>query len=133
MALGLRVLDNENFQIREKFMEFAVVEDLRCEILGYDGAVNMNGHLSGAQTFMSNKYPLATYVHCVAHSLKSVLTDLSNIPDIKHSMTVFREIVNFFYFGAKRSAVLTAYTEVNLKGVCKTQSVERHNVIQVLK
>jgi len=34
MALGLRVLDNENFQIREKFMELAVVEDLRGEILG---------------------------------------------------------------------------------------------------
>ena len=34
MALGLRFLDSETFQIREEFVEFAVVEDLRGESLG---------------------------------------------------------------------------------------------------
>ena len=55
-----------------------------CRGQGYDGAANMSGHLSGAQAFISNKYPLAKYVHCVAHSLNLVLTDSSKIPDIKH-------------------------------------------------
>ncbi|XP_065583228.1 52 kDa repressor of the inhibitor of the protein kinase-like [Artemia franciscana] len=72
MAIGLRFLDSKTFQIREEFVEFAVVEDLRGESLGqfilirieklgldmklcrgqgYDEVPNMSEHFSGAQAF----------------------------------------------------------------------------------
>ena len=154
MALGLRFVDSETLHIREEFIEFAVVEDLRCESLGqfilsrteklgldmklcrgpgYDGAPNMSGHLSGAQAFISSKYPLAKYVHCIAHSLNLVLTDSSKMSEIKHCMRVIRETVNFFHFSAKQSAILKTYTALNLKDLCKTRWVERHDAIQISK
>ena len=46
-------------------------------------------------------------------------------------MRVIRETVHFFLFSAKRSAVIKTYTEVNLKGVCETRCVERHDAIQI--
>ncbi|KAK2725667.1 hypothetical protein QYM36_000239 [Artemia franciscana] len=129
MALGLRFVDSETLQIME---EFAVVEDLRGESLGqfilsrieklglgmklcrgqgYDGAPNMSGYFSGAQDFISSKYPLAKYVRCIAHSLNLALTDSS----------------------AKRRATLKSYTALNLKGFCETRWVERHDAIQISK
>ncbi|XP_065569223.1 52 kDa repressor of the inhibitor of the protein kinase-like [Artemia franciscana] len=151
MALGLQFVYSETLQIREEFIEFAVVEDLTGESLGqfilsrieklgldmklcrgqgYDGAPNMNGHLSGAQAFISSKYPLGKYVHCIAHSLNLVLTDSSKIAEIKHCTMVIREAVNFFL---KRSAILKTYIALNLKGLCETRWVERHDAIQISK
>ncbi|KAK2703571.1 52 kDa repressor of the inhibitor of the protein kinase-like [Artemia franciscana] len=154
MALGLRFADSETLHIREEFIEFTIVDDLRSESLGqfilsrieklgldmklcrgqgYDGAPNMSGHLSGAQAFISSKYPLAKYVHCIAHSLNLVLTDSSKIAEIKHCMMVIRETVNFFHFSAKQSAILKTYTALNLIGLCETRWVKRHDAIQISK
>ena len=144
MAPELQFVDSETLQIREEFIDLAVVEDLRGESLGqfvlirieklgldmklsrgqgYDGAPNMSGLLSGAQAFISSKYPLAKYVHRVADSLNLVLTDSSKIAEIKHCMMVIREIVNFFHFSVKRSAIQKTYTALNLKGLCETRWV----------
>ncbi|KAK2702838.1 hypothetical protein QYM36_018569 [Artemia franciscana] len=141
-TLGLRFVNSEMLQIREEFIKFAVVEDLHgesfgefilsrieklgldmklCRGQGYDGAPNMSGHLSGAQAFISSKYSLAKYVHCIAHSLNLVLTDSSKIAEYKHCMMVIRETVNLFHFSAKRSAILKIYTALNLKDLCKTR------------
>ncbi|KAK2722970.1 hypothetical protein QYM36_003234 [Artemia franciscana] len=91
-----------------------------CRGQGYDGAPNMSGNLSGAQAFISSKYTLDKYVHCIAHSLNLVLTDSSKIAEIMHSMMVIRETVNFLHFTAKRSAILKTYIALNLKGLYKT-------------
>ncbi|KAK2704252.1 hypothetical protein QYM36_017465 [Artemia franciscana] len=150
----MKNIEEQFMIIREEFIEFAVVKDLRgvslgqfilsrieklglnmklCRVQGYDEAPNMSGHLSGARAFISSKYSLAKYVHCIAHSLNLVLTDLRNIAEIKHCITVIRKTVNFFCFSAKRSAILKTYTALNLKALCETSWVERHDAIQISK
>jgi len=102
-----------------KFVEFAVVEDLRAESLGQfilvriglgmklcrgqgcDRVANMGGHLPGAHALIRSKYSLAKYVHCIAHPLYLVLTDSSQISDIKHCVNVIPEAISFFHFISK--------------------------------
>ncbi|KAK2725907.1 hypothetical protein QYM36_000397 [Artemia franciscana] len=48
-------------------------------------------------------------------------------------MMVIRETVNFFHFSAKQKSILKTYTALNLKGLCETRWVERHDAIQISK
>ncbi|KAK2702969.1 hypothetical protein QYM36_018455 [Artemia franciscana] len=129
MAIGLRFLDSKTFQIREEFVEFAVVEDLRGESLGQFILIRIEKLGLDMKLCRGQGYPLAKYIECLAQSLSLVLTDRSKIHDIKHCMMIIRETVNFFHFSAKQSAVLKTYTKVNLKVVCETRWVERHDAI----
>ncbi|XP_049370376.1 uncharacterized protein LOC125835293 [Solanum verrucosum] len=52
---------------------------------GYDGASNMQGHLNGLKTLISNETPSAYCIHCFAHQLQLTLVALakkdSNVDD----------------------------------------------------
>ena len=50
----------------------------------YDGASVMSGHISGAQTLVTEDYPFAYFFQCTAHCLKLVLSQsASSIPLVR--------------------------------------------------
>lgn len=79
-----------DIQINEVFLGFDSTvgsSDLENQILGstekngYDGAANMSGVCTGVQARITEKEPLACYVHCAAHNLNLALNDsVKNVP-----------------------------------------------------
>ena len=107
----------ENREIREEFVGFSHVTDFTGQSLadhlenrlqelkldlqmwvgqGYDGAENMTGKFKGIQIILRNKYPLATHIHCSAHSLNLALRSASKLREIKDAMVVITGVAGFF-------------------------------------
>ena len=57
-----------------KIMDFTGVEYGNLVALGFDGAVAMSGHLSGAQALFRADLHWVLYVHCFSHKLNLSLS-----------------------------------------------------------
>ena len=161
LSLCVRFMDSK-FHIQERFLKFEIVKDLSGKALantilsilenahlsiqnivgqGYDGAAAMSGNQSGVQKFISDKVPMATYVHCVSHSLNLCLEKASNIPEIQACLTTMKEIIVFFRESPKRTNYLKSVVDeiyedsnedieslprkkLRLKKMCPTRWVE---------
>ena len=53
---------------------------------GYDGSGKLSGKIKGASTIILNKYPKATYVHCVSHVLSIAIVNACKIQLIQNIM-----------------------------------------------
>jgi len=49
----------------------------RCRGQGYDGASVMSGAYTGVQKMISDVVPSASYIHCAAHNLNLVISDIA--------------------------------------------------------
>ncbi|CAH2014432.1 unnamed protein product [Acanthoscelides obtectus] len=122
LALCLRYVhcSSGNSVIREDFLAFIHVEDVSAQALatiiishllsynldmdkwigqGYDGAAVMSGRLRGVRTIISEQYPRAQFVHCVAHVLNIVLAHSCEIPMIRNCVGTIKRVINFFRDG----------------------------------
>ncbi|RWR90616.1 zinc finger MYM-type protein 1-like protein [Cinnamomum micranthum f. kanehirae] len=93
MAIALRYVDEQGCVI-ERFLLVEHVTNTTVQLLkaaidaifskhglritslhgqGYDGAMNIRGHLNGLKTLIQNENPTAFYVHCFAHQLQLAL------------------------------------------------------------
>lgn len=93
--------DEHTFDIKESFLRFNkltkhgaedhvnVIYDVlnkcnlnikKCCGQGYDGATVMSGVFSGVQKRISDIVPNASYVHCTAHNLNLVISDIAKSP-----------------------------------------------------
>ena len=121
---------NENCDVQERFLCFEKVVDLTGKGLattlerillsagismenivgqGYDGAAAMSGQHNGVQKFVKDRYPTATYVHCVSHCLNLCLEKAATVVEVAACITTMREIIIFFRESNKRSRITFTY------------------------
>ena len=73
---------------------------------GYDGAAAMSGQHNGVQQFVKDKYPTATYVHCISQCLNLCLEKAAKVVELAACLATMRDIINFFRELNKRSEYL---------------------------
>lgn len=81
---------------------------------GYDGASNMRGCYKGAKTLIQEKYPLAMYVHCKAHSLNLALVHSSTQQDMTNMLGIVQQVAVYLGASAKR---LGSFKEIEVSEV----------------
>lgn len=144
--------------MREEFLCFTSITDLTagniskvildiCNSLGlnmnkmvgqgYDGCSTFSGNISGVHERIQELYPKAIYVHCAAHRLNLVLSQSTNVPNIRNSFGVVGEITNLFrnnpqandLLKEKISSMLPSSKKTRLTGLCQTRFIERQVAI----
>ncbi|CAH1985723.1 unnamed protein product, partial [Acanthoscelides obtectus] len=143
--------------ILEDFLEFIHVEDVSAQALattiishllsynldmdkwigqGYDGAAVMSGRLRGVRTIISEQYPKAQFVHCVAHVLNLVLAHSCGIPMIRNCIGTIKSVINFFRQSPLRDGLLKKIADqINsshstLISLCETRWTEKHVAVE---
>jgi len=109
----------------------------KCRGQGYDGASVMSGCFSGVQKRISDIIPNASFVHCAAHNLNLVLSDMAkSTPKMLNFFNIVQDLFLFFSSSAPRWATLALgddVAKVVLKKVCTTRWESRHNAVFALK
>lgn len=113
----------------------------KCRGQGYDGAAVMSGVFSGVQKRISDVVLNASYVHCTAHNLNLVISDVTKSSlKLSNFFDVVQIIFLFFSKSAPRWASLAFGDEVAsnirnkvLKKVCNTRWEARHTAVYALK
>lgn len=107
----------------------------------YDGAGNMSGINVGASTLITNKYPLALYLHCASHCLNlAVVSGLENTL-VRNMMGVVRRAGTFFDAHPKRQLALEkainetqpAANKKKLGDLCRTRWVQRLDALEAFQ
>lgn len=161
LAIAVRYVDSD-LQVREDFLTYVPVTTVTASALtttlittitelgldplkmvgqGYDGAPVMKGHLSGVQTQIREKYPMATYVHCASHSLNLAISDSSSVTQIRNCMGTVQKLASFFRDSILRSECLGEILKSempqlefsNLLKLCNTRWVERQEAVKRVK
>jgi hypothetical protein len=95
----------------------------KCHDQGYDGASDMSRVYSGVQKTVTDTESSVVYIHCVAHSLSSVINDA--MKDIAE-MALFYDTVQVVYFFGERwdilSCVILEYDSYKKKDHKETKS-----------
>lgn len=85
----------------------------------------MSSHINGVQKRIQDKYTKAIYVHCSSHRLNLVLNELNNIPEIRNTIAVIKETINFFNESSLRKFVAPSLTKL-----CITRWSEFHKALR---
>uniref|UniRef100_A0A6P7FE29 52 kDa repressor of the inhibitor of the protein kinase-like n=1 Tax=Diabrotica virgifera virgifera TaxID=50390 RepID=A0A6P7FE29_DIAVI len=160
-SICTRYLDKSDgkFIIREDFLCFITIADftgkgigtsylnfldssgLNCTYFlgqGYDGARAVSGEFHGAQAVVRERYPLALYSHCAAHSFNLAVSSACNITAIRNCLGTLESIHTFFIYPKRQNALQDAINEdetlresrlKKLKKFCKTRWVEQHESV----
>ena len=94
----------------------------------------MSSSRVGVQTRIRALAPRALYVHCNSHVLNLSIASSCQIQAIKNMIDTINETFTFFHFSPKRQRFfesildkeIESHAVKKLKGLCKTQWVERH-------
>lgn len=160
-SLCVRYVDDTGSEskIREDFLQFVPLYDVTGKGLakvildslssfginvgylrgqGYDGAAAMSGRFNGVQAFIKEQHPLATYVHCSAHSLNLAVSDACLLKPIRNCMGTISSVYKFLNT-PKRQIVLKDCINLlvpesnrnRLRQMCPTRWVERHDSVLV--
>ena len=162
MTICLRYVPDGDATIFEDFLHFTVAEDLtgeglgqqieqevlnlgielkgRLVGLGFDGASSMSGKFRGAQAVIRRRYPEAVYVHCSAHCLNLVISKSSEVPAIRNTWGIVRELGVFLTSSSSRVKLLEDTVKEHqgdtgirrVKVLCDTRWVERHDAIATI-
>ncbi|XP_050500964.1 52 kDa repressor of the inhibitor of the protein kinase-like [Diabrotica virgifera virgifera] len=146
LQLSKQKLDfiNENFTgkgIGTSYLNFLDSSGLNCTYFlgqGYDGARAVSGEFHGAQAVVRERYPLALYSHCAAHSFNLAVSSACNITAIRNCLGTLESIHTFFIYPKRQNALQDAINEdetlresrlKKLKKFCKTRWVEQHESV----
>ena len=84
-----------------------VVEKDKIISQSYDGASVMRGEHKGVQKLVKDRFPFAHYVHCYAHQLNLILSNVSSIiTKVRIFFANLSAFSSFFSMSPKRTAVL---------------------------
>lgn len=106
----------------------------------YDGARSMSGEFHGAQAYIQNKYNLALYSHCAAHSFNLIVSYACEVVFIRNCLSTIQSVYNFFNYPKRLLVLQDAIDEsINLrddnkkklKQSCKTRWVQQHESVGV--
>ncbi|CAH1109478.1 unnamed protein product [Psylliodes chrysocephalus] len=130
----------KGFQIEERFLGFTNCSQERdatslCNILlsylkkvgltnipiiaqSYDGASVMSGRVGGLQAKIRERHPSAIYIHCMAHRLNLVVTDLcSEIDSVKDFFNTVEALYVHFSSPGNHSVLIKIQKELGLSKI----------------
>lgn len=161
VSICVRYLNNDDGKLKicEDFLSFVPVADVTgkglsnvildfleysgidCAYLfgqGYDGASTMSGEFHGVQAYIREKYHLAIYSHCAAHSFNLAVSAACSIPQIRNCLGTVQSIYNFFntpkrlialHDAIQNNETLLQEKKKKLKKYCATRWVQQHESI----
>lgn len=158
-SICLRHVDND-LQAREDFVGFYAVSDQTSETMAkmikdvlvrlnlpldklrgqaYDGAANMSGVYSGAQTRIKADQPLALYVHCGAHCVNLVLQQaISSSNFVNDCLGMVNEVGTLYGRSSKYRSIFADTAQAapgstrRLKPLCPTRWTVRGPAVSQL-
>ena len=163
LSLVLRYVDPDTLFIREDLVGFSecdtgitgrqlsdkIIASLEAYGLdlsnlrgqSYDGAGNMAGSVNGTAALITQRYPLALYLHCASHCLNLAVVRSLEITSVRNMMGVVGRIYQFFAAHPKRQRALKkaisdtqpASTVHKLKDMCRTRWVQRIDAIHIFQ
>lgn len=78
---------------------------------GYDGAAAMSGKLNGVRSHISQLHPMATYVHCAAHTFNLVVSKSCDIQAIRNCLGTIGKIRDFFVYPKRKNILIQTIEE----------------------
>ena len=106
-----------------------------CTIVGqgYDGAVNMSGHICGVQARMGKDHPHAVYVHCRNHQLNLGICKSCQLLLARNMYDTSSEVLQFINSSPKRLQVYLDQSDgTRLKKFCPVRWSHKSESIHVL-
>lgn len=101
----------------------------KCVGIGTDGCSVMVSQVCGAVSKIKHSAPNAVHCPCFNHALNLSLSQSSRVQSIRNAVGVMKEVISFFTASPKRNVVLKSVLGSQLKGLCETRWVERHDSI----
>lgn len=112
--------------------EHNLTNKLICQ--SYDGAAVMAGEHSGVQARVREVVPQAIFVHCFAHRLNLILSQVAcRIKECKKFFLELTGLVGFFSHSSKRNAEFIKYCSVKLPKIAPTRWKFNGRLVQVVK
>lgn len=101
----------------------------------YDGGSNMAGRVNGAQAIITERQPLALFVHCLMHCGNLVASEcMETSPVIRDAVNIVNELGGFFHHSTKLTATyrsVPSSSSVNhLRPLCPTRVLCRGPAIK---
>ena len=95
----------------------------------YDGAANMSGYYNGLQALIQNKLNKNVWcVHCYAHSLNLVLSDIASVAvDV---VTLFGNLETMYVLFSKSNSANDVFEEVQQTQGLPVRSLTRPNTVR---
>lgn len=101
-----------------------------CVGITTDGCSIMTSNAHGAVQFIQTHAKNAIFSPCNNHALNLSISKSSTIQFVRNSVGIIKEVVSFFNLSAKRNFVLKKVLKNhNLKTVCETRWIDRHDSI----
>ncbi|CAN7988762.1 unnamed protein product, partial [Ixodes hexagonus] len=101
----------------------------KCVGIATDGCSVMTSELCGAVNEIKQHAPNAVHCPCFNHALNLSLSRSSRAQAVKNAAGIMKEVISFFTASSKRSKVLKDTLGSQLKGLCETRWVERHDSV----
>lgn len=148
------------YTLQESFLQFLPLEEttgkniadtllqalhergIDCSFLrgqGYDGAASMSGKFKGTQSYISEQFPKALYVHCSSHCLNLAISNSSEVASIRNCFGTIRKLYDFFATPKRQIILQQEIASIapdsqknKLKQLCATRWVERHEAVMVV-
>lgn len=119
-ALGRMVLNIMN--------ELSLNLDL-CVGIGTDNCTVMSSELVGAVKEVIEEAKNARRVPCYNHALNNSLAKSNSVANVRNTVGTMKSVISFFNTSAKKNIVMKNMIDGQLKSLCETRWVERHDGI----
>lgn len=149
LSIGIRFIDKAGTEafVREQFMGFLELEQLNSACIaatilkflkdaglilsnlvgqGYDGCSTMAGKEAGVNRIIQKELPKALFFHCASHKLNLVINDLNEVSEIRNTIGVIKQTINFF-----RESVLRRKLVPNIPMLCETRWSAKYKSIRI--
>lgn len=100
----------------------------RCVGIATDGCSVMVSELCGAVSEIKRCATKAVHSPCFNHALNLSLSKSSRVQAVRNAVGIMKEVISFFTASPKRNSVLRNTLGHQLKGLCETRWVERHDI-----
>lgn len=114
--------------------EFSLNPDY-CIGVGTDGCSVMVSSIRGAVKTIQLIAKNAVHCPCANHALNLAISKSSTVQCMRNNVGLLKEIISFFNMSSKRNFVLKTVLngKPQLKSLCETRWVERHDSIMIFK
>lgn len=106
-----------------------------CVGIGTDGCAVMVSIARGAVKKVQSHATNALHCPCSNHALNLSISKSSNVQVIRNTIGIVMDVISFFNLSSKRNFVLKKVLngKPQLKSLCETRWVERHDCIMIFK
>jgi len=84
----------------------------------------MSGQFNGVRSHISQLYPMATYVHCTAHTLNLAVSKSCTIQPIRNCLGTIGKTRDFFVYPKRKNILSQAIKDFN--GTINAKTLKRN-------